>query len=73
MGLALQFLGAVAIILPFALFQLGRLSRHAYAYLRLGPLSLRAQHRPGACPRLGDRGIAYAVGLLAGQGAVGGA
>lgn len=35
MDVALQFLGAVAILLPFALFQLGRLSQHAYAYLVL--------------------------------------
>lgn len=35
MDLTLQFLGAVAILVPFALFQMGRLSQHTYAYLTL--------------------------------------
>lgn len=35
MDLALQFLGAVGILLPFVLFALGRLSQHGYAYLAL--------------------------------------
>lgn len=35
MDLALQFIGAVGILLPFALFQAGVLSQHAYTYLVL--------------------------------------
>jgi hypothetical protein len=35
MGLALQFLGALGILVPFALFQLGRMSQHGYVYLAL--------------------------------------
>lgn len=33
MNLALQFLGALGILVPFALFQAGRLSQHGYPYL----------------------------------------
>jgi hypothetical protein len=33
--LALEFLGAVAILVPFALFQRGRWSQHALPYLAL--------------------------------------
>ncbi len=35
MVLALQFVGALGILVPFALFQKGVLSQHAYAYLAL--------------------------------------
>lgn len=35
MDLALQFVGAIGILVPFTLFQAGRLSPHAYAYLVL--------------------------------------
>lgn len=35
MDLILQFVGAVGILLPFALFQAGRLSQHAHLYLVL--------------------------------------
>ncbi|UIJ33757.1 hypothetical protein [Allobranchiibius sp. GilTou73] len=35
MDLALQFIGAIGILLPFALLQIGRLSQHSYAYLAL--------------------------------------
>jgi hypothetical protein len=35
MDLALQFAGAFGILVPFALFQKGALSQHAYAYLAL--------------------------------------
>jgi len=33
--LVLQFVGAVGILLPFALYQAGRLSQHGYTYLAL--------------------------------------
>jgi hypothetical protein len=33
MRLAIQFLGAVLILLPFALLQFGRMSRSGYGYL----------------------------------------
>jgi hypothetical protein len=32
-NLVLQFVGALGILLPFVLFQLGRMSQHAYPYL----------------------------------------
>jgi hypothetical protein len=35
MGLALQFLGALGILVPFALFQAGKVSQHGYLYLTL--------------------------------------
>ncbi|NYJ74881.1 CBU_0592 family membrane protein [Allobranchiibius huperziae] len=35
MDLALQFIGAIGILVPFALLQIGRLSQHSYAYLAL--------------------------------------
>jgi hypothetical protein len=38
MELALQFVGALGILVPFALFQKGVLSQHAYVYLALNLL-----------------------------------
>lgn len=35
MILALEFVGAVGILLPFALFQLGRTTQHSHVYLLL--------------------------------------
>lgn len=35
MILALEFVGAIGILVPFALFQRGRWSQHSYAYLAL--------------------------------------
>jgi hypothetical protein len=35
MALALQFIGALGILVPFALYQAGRLSQHSVAYLAL--------------------------------------
>jgi hypothetical protein len=35
MEVALQFVGALGILVPFALFQKGVLSQHAYTYLAL--------------------------------------
>lgn len=34
-NLLLQFIGALGILIPFALFQLGSLSQHGYTYLGL--------------------------------------
>jgi len=36
--LALQFVGAMGILVPFAMFQAGRMSQHGYAYLALNLL-----------------------------------
>jgi hypothetical protein len=35
MHLALQFIGALGILVPFALFQVGVTTQHAYGYLAL--------------------------------------
>jgi hypothetical protein len=34
-SLALQFVGAIGILVPLTLFQAGRLSQHAYSYLTM--------------------------------------